>query len=268
MLFFWAKAGTEPIKVKCGQCHGCRLERSRVWAARCVHEAQMHDDNSFITLTYKDAPASLRYVDFQLFMKRLRKRVGPVRFFMCGEYGEMNERPHFHAIIFGFGFRDRSRLSGGVFRSGLLDGLWCHGFASVGDVSFESAAYVARYVMKKVNGDLADKHYEYVDSDGVVQHRVPEFCHMSLKPGVGAKWLGKFMSDVYPDGKMVVRGVESMSARYYDKLFARADEVGYERLKAEREFEGQERWKESEPDRLAAREAVSLARIRSLKRSI
>ena len=102
-LFFHSKVGTNIIKLPCGQCVGCRLERSRVWAARCVHEAQMHESNCFITLTYMDNPVSLDYRDFQLFMKRLRSKSGKrVRFFMCGEYGENNSRPHFHAILFGY----------------------------------------------------------------------------------------------------------------------------------------------------------------------
>lgn len=66
-----------PIKIPCGQCIGCRLERSRQWAMRCVHEASLHLDNCFITLTYNDqhipSDAGLRLRDYQLFMKRLRK---------------------------------------------------------------------------------------------------------------------------------------------------------------------------------------------------
>lgn len=66
-----------PIEIPCGQCIGCRLERSRQWAMRCVHEASLHDDNCFVTLTYNDqhipSDAGLRHRDYQLFMKRLRK---------------------------------------------------------------------------------------------------------------------------------------------------------------------------------------------------
>ena len=89
----------EHLYVPCGQCVGCRLERSRQWAIRCVHEAQMHRSNCFITLTYSPDflpdPPSLNLRDFQLFMKRLRKRFGDgIRFFHCGEYGEQCGRPH------------------------------------------------------------------------------------------------------------------------------------------------------------------------------
>ena len=95
------------IKIPCGRCVGCRLERSRQWSVRIMHESQLHAENSFITLTYDDAHVpsdySLRYPDFQKFMKRLRKHTGlPIRYYMCGEYGETFSRPHFHSCIFGF----------------------------------------------------------------------------------------------------------------------------------------------------------------------
>ena len=73
-----------PVEFACGQCIGCRIERSRQWAIRCVHEAQLYEANCFITLTY--APehlpknGSLVLEHFQKFMKRLRKRVGFVYF--------------------------------------------------------------------------------------------------------------------------------------------------------------------------------------------
>jgi hypothetical protein len=97
------------LKLPCGRCIGCRLERSRQWAVRCVHEASLHEKNCFITLTYspENLPkdGSLDVSHFQKFMKRFRKRFGPgIRFFHCGEYGESLSRPHYHACIFGFDF--------------------------------------------------------------------------------------------------------------------------------------------------------------------
>ena len=69
---------------------------------RCMHEAQMHECNCFVTLTYEVAPRSLQYEDFQKFLKRLRKNSGKaVRYFACGEYGEEGGRPHFHALPLG-----------------------------------------------------------------------------------------------------------------------------------------------------------------------
>ena len=100
------------IKLPCGQCVGCRLERSRQWAVRCMHEASLYKRNCFITLTYSNEylPPNMSLVksDFQKFMKRLRKRCGSsVRYYYCGEYGENFGRPHYHAILFGFDFKDK-----------------------------------------------------------------------------------------------------------------------------------------------------------------
>lgn len=72
-----------PLKLPCGACVGCRLERARQWAMRCMDEASLHKENSFITLTFNDANLPMnRSLDvgiFQKFMKRLRKEVAPLR---------------------------------------------------------------------------------------------------------------------------------------------------------------------------------------------
>lgn len=190
-VFFVERHGRDSVRqleLACGQCAGCRLERSRQWAVRCVHEASLYARNAFVTLTYAEDPGTLCYRDFQLFMKRLRKTGRKARFFVCGEYGESFGRAHFHACLFNCSFEDQYywRSSGAgfrLFRSAELERLWPHGHAEIGEVTFESAAYVARYVMKKVTGQLSDVHY-----DG----REPEFCHMSLKPGIGGAWLDRF----------------------------------------------------------------------------
>lgn len=166
---------TPDIKVPCGRCVGCRLERSRQWAMRCMHEAKMHKQNCFITLTYNEENRpyndDLNYQDFQLFMKRLRERFQgtTIKFYMCGEYGPKLGRPHFHACLFGIDFPDRklwkvTDSKSKLYRSEILEKLWTKGFSSVGDVNFESAAYVARYIMKKVTGEAAELHYTFCRS--------------------------------------------------------------------------------------------------------
>lgn len=267
------------LQLSCGQCVGCRLERSRQWAVRCMHEAQMHERNCFITLTYSSdwLPPfmSLRYRDFQLFMKRLRKESGVnLRFFMCGEYGGEHSRPHFHACLFGYDFADKVYFKRGVggaviYRSSVLERLWPLGFSSIGAVTFESAAYVARYVMKKVSGAGALAAYSSIDKDtGVVVKRCPEFCHMSLKPGVGRSWLERFWSDVFPHGKVVVNGVESNSPRYYDKVFRKRDSDGGAVLDCARELSAVAGVVDRTPERLRVREHVTLARVACLKRRV
>lgn len=257
----------------CGQCVGCRLERSRQWAVRCLHEASLHDANCFLTLTYDDdhlpTSGSLQYSDFQKFLKRVRARFSRarVRYYMCGEYGDITLRPHYHACLFGFNFPDCRRLyrsTGGtpIFSSQLLEDLWPLGHSSVGAVTFESAAYVARYVMKKITGQAARDHYAVVDSStGEISWRSPEFNHMSLKPGIGANWISSFRSDVYPAGEVVVRGKKARAPRYYDEHFKRWDPEGYEAMKFGHELEAKAQVGNNTDARLKVRETVARARI-------
>lgn len=274
-VFFVERVRSQSVRtldLPCGQCVGCRLERSRQWAIRCVHEAQMHELSCFVTLTYEDAPVSLEYRDFQLFMKRLRKVHGPVRFFACGEYGETTGRAHFHACLFGIDFADRKVFStrGGVklYSSATLDRLWGLGHCTVGAVTFESAAYVARYVMKKLTGDGEDTYYNLFDVEtGEIIPRRKEFARMSLKPGIGAAWLERYQSDVYPSGECVVRGSKSKTPRYYDKWFKKVDSEAYARMLYEREMAARVGAEHNSDERLAVREAVAKARLSLLKRN-
>lgn len=271
----------ERLTLPCGQCIGCRLERSRQWAVRCMHEASLHDENSFLTLTYDDQHLpvgnTLVLSDFQNFMKRLRRSIEPkkVRFYHCGEYGELLSRPHYHALLFGYDFADRKLFSerngNKVYTSGELSSLWENGFSVIGEVTFESAAYVARYVMKKVTGARAKEHY---------QGRLPEYTTMSRRPGIGKGWYEKFKTDVYPLDRLVVRGSVTRPPRFYDDLFSGEDPVAYELIKKKREKDA-DRYvldvlsdgrviKESDNsmNRLAVRELVKSAQISSLKRTL
>lgn len=261
------------IDLPCGRCVGCRLERSRQWATRIMLEAKAHDQTSFLTLTYSDEhlpnPPSLQYKHYQDFMKRLRRRTGrPVRFFMCGEYGSNTFRPHYHACLFGEDFSaDRylwSVTSAGhpLYRSPLLEELWPLGNTLIGNLSFESAAYVARYILKKVTGDLAADHYAWTDPDtGEVHQRTPEFCRMSLKPGIGATWYDKYKSDVVTHDTVVINGVATKPPRYFDKLLKRSDPLAMEDAKDRRAFEGYGRRADNTDRRLADREEVTLAAL-------
>lgn len=227
------------LSVRCGQCLGCRLEHSRSWAVRCVHEASLHERNCFITLTFDDnnlrPTGSLDKADFPKFMKRLRKRFfgngkSEVRYFHCGEYGEKFKRPHHHACLFGFDFPDKElwsvRDNVKLYRSRVLEELWPFGFCTIGDVTFESAAYVARYVTKKITGSQARDHYGTL---------VPEYLTMSRRPAIGRGWIDKFKKDVYPDDFLVIRGNKKCKpARYYDRRFEVTDPAGYALIKEAR----------------------------------
>lgn len=218
-----------PLRLPCGQCVGCRLERSRQWAVRCMHEKRMHADNVFVTLTYNDEhlpdDGTLVKRDLQLFMKRLRKLKGKgVRFYACGEYGESTKRPHYHLILFNCWFADRkyykkSPRGDTLYTSKELSGLWAVdgkeiGFAVVGEVTFESCAYVARYICDKMTGPAAEDYYSWTDSDGVVHSVIPEFTNMSRRPGIGSTWYDKYGAEAYKHDSVIMNGKEIRPPRF------------------------------------------------------
>jgi hypothetical protein len=262
----------EAIRLPCGQCIGCRLDRSLHWAVRCMHEASLYEENCFITLTYDDdhlpVDGSLDKAHFQKFMKRLRKRFRGrfIRYFHCGEYGEQLSRPHYHACLFNLDFPDKEAIrelaSGFLYRSAILEKCWGHGFCSVGAVTFESAAYVARYCVKKVTGDARFDHY--VSPDGVVM--APEYTTMSRRPGIGRSWYEKYSGDVFPWDECIISGRPVKPPRYYEGLYREADLDGYVLLKAKRLEAAERMAADNIPPRLLARERVKLAQCKMLKR--
>jgi len=268
----------EKLQVPCGQCIGCRLERSRQWAVRCIHEAQLHKHNCFITLTYRDAdlpsPPTLRVDHFQKFMKRLRKRFGSgIRFFHCGEYGEIYGRPHYHACLFGFDFPDKvlwkEHNGNRLYVSDALHELWPYGYCYIGAVTFESAAYVARYIMKKVNGDASEEHYRRVDPlTGEIFNAKPEYITMSRRPGIAARWFENYRSDVYPDDFVVVRGRPCRPPRFYDNRLKQVDPALFEEVLYERYKNAENYIDNNTPERLQIREAVQEARLKRLVRPL
>jgi len=250
----------KPVIIPCGKCIGCRLEHSKKWAIRCVHEAEMHEENSFITLTYDDEHldknVSLNKRDFVLFMKKLRKEsYRKLKFFHCGEYGEKGARPHHHACIFGFSFYDRElwTVKNGVklYTSKLLQRLWPYGYSTIGDVTFESAAYVARYIMKKVTGEKAYDHYG---------ERIPEYVTMSK--GIGKTWMEKYKDDLKREDSVIIRGgIRVALPRYYERIY---DEKELLDVKAKRLASSHdEEW-----ERLLVKEKLLKLKTKNLKRCI
>lgn len=245
----------ESLELGCGRCVGCRLSRASSWAVRCQHEAQLFERNAFVTLTYDDdhmpEHGSLRYSDVQKFFKRLRKRRRgydaspngefPIRFFVAGEYGSQSWRPHYHALLFNFDFEDKSGFGEGTFRSPELEALWPFGSSLLGPVTPASAAYVARYSLKKVYGrEASESFYSWTErSSGEMCEVRPEFAVMSRKPGLGSWWLDRYCSDVLPRDYVVVEGRKVKVPRYYldqyakrfPELVEQIKEARYEKLK-------------------------------------
>lgn len=242
-----ADLSLDPVVLPCGQCRYCRLENSRQWAVRCVHEASLFERNCFLTLTYRDDAlppnGSLNYEHPVLFMKRLRERHGSgIRSFGCAEYGEQLGRPHYHLCIFNFDFSDKVLFKrngdNSLFTSKDLESLWPHGHSTVGGLTFESAAYVARYVVKKRKGKNAD-YDRLVPSTGELVPILPErsIC-VSRRPGIGREWYMKFGKYVRDHDSVVVRGIKMRPAKYYDRLFDLADPVAFAKVKEARKVNG------------------------------
>lgn len=276
-----------PVVLPCGRCIGCRLERSRQWAIRCVHEASLYSDNCFITLTYSDDHlpdgGALVLKHYQDFMKRLRfrflgsrkvhrpekggKGAPGIRFFHCGEYGEKFARPHYHACLFNFDFPDKKLWSEKrghrLYTSAILEKLWPFGFSTIGDVTFESAAYVARYIMKKVTGEPADAHYG---------GRPPEYVTMSRggrgtgHGGIGKGWYEKFNGEVYPADSVVMRGREMKPPKFYDRLFEIEYPTDFAMLKIRRKLTALEHERKNPDQRLGEREYYQELKSKALKR--
>lgn len=249
MTFSGTKALVEGglVSLPCGLCVGCRISRAEGWAIRSTHEAQITRlegrGSCFVTLTYDrehlPPDGSLRKSELQNFMKRLRQAIAPlkVRFLGCGEYGSRRGRAHFHLIIFGYDFPDRTlwRTTGKgerVYISEQLKALWPYGFHEVGSVTYSSARYVASYVMKKITGKPAEDHYTRVSEvTGEITQVEPEFQLMSLKPGLGRSWFERFKGDVFPADSVVLEGKLRQVPRYYEQQLSE-DEL--ETLKRQR----------------------------------
>lgn len=245
-----------------------------------MHESQLHNDNCFITLTYDDehlpSGGSLVKSDFQKFMKLLRyydNGENTIRYYHCGEYGEQFRRPHYHAILFGLDFPDKVlfRVRDGIrlYTSEALSKIWGKGFVTIGDVTFESAAYVARYVTKKITGDRKDKlstytglrHYEKLDEEtGEVVEIEPEYATMSRRPGIGRDWYQQFKKEVFPSDEVIMRGKKLKPPRYYTSLYQQEDPAGHMAVKRKRLKAAQAHAENNTMERMHVRETVQRAK--------
>lgn len=258
-----------PLLIPCGKCIGCKLEHSRQWAVRCMQEKRMHTDSCFVTLTYDDknlpAGGTLVKRDLQLFMKRYRKFAGDgVRFFACGEYGEKTNRPHYHLLLLNKDLPDKRLVKTGteynLYASPVLSNLWPMGNHALGSVTFDSAAYVARYCTKKITGPKAADHYA---------GRQPEFLVMSRRPGIGTAYLEKYQNEIYTHDNIIVNGVPTSVPRFYDTKYAGLTDTCAARLavlKLARRRKIDRTDKSSR--RMRAKEVVTIAKLSQKGRTI
>lgn len=290
------------FQIGCGRCAGCRLERSRQWAMRITNEAQMHSENCFITLTFDDVHLDKRKPvdingnrlsnwsiwprEFQLFMKRLRKRYPgkKIRYFHCGEYGdhpEVNQnlgRPHYHAIIFNHNFADKIEFGSSgehkYYISRELRELWPFGNNIIGEVAFDSAAYVARYAMKKRNGPATEGWYTRTlgvnpsTAEIFSEPLHPEYVTMSKKPGIGAAWFKKYQeTDLYNKDYVMINGKKCRAPKYYDRLLEETDPEKYEEIK-EKRSEEMENLEELDINRLMVLEESQEVKLNRKRRAV
>lgn len=242
-----------PFKIQCQKCIGCRLDYSRQWADRCVMESLEYpqDYNCWITLTYSDA--NLKYGDrghatlesdaISSFMKRLRRRfeykyghVG-IRFYGAGEYGDISLRPHYHVINFNIPLYDLSligytRNGNPLYNSDDVSACWPYGFAVIAEFNWDTAAYTARYVMKKQKGPDASLYYEDL---GIL----PEFVTMSRRPGIGYKYYCDYKDNIYNQDCIILpsRGEQphiSKPPRFFDLMLQEEDPIKYQNIKQRR----------------------------------
>lgn len=186
---------------------------------------------------------------------------------MCGEYGseEFSERAHYHYIIFGLKFEDqyfwKERNGNRFYRSPTLEKLWTFGHSDISCVTFKSAGYVARYVLKKQTGTLGEKLYAETN-------RIPPYTAMSLKPGLGESWYKKFKSDLFPhDYAVLPDGRKTSVPKYYRALLEREDPDLAEKLRDIRVEKAQDN-PDNSPERLAVREKVKTNQTNKLLRTI
>lgn len=267
-----------PVTVGCGRCQGCRRGRAQEWAARCCHEAQMHNGKAcFLTLTYSPETIPhgwhLEHEDFRLFARQLRRKAGKFRYLMCGEYGDTTHRPHFHAAIFGQDFTaDRTlwKYSNGniLYRSALLEKCWTKGHALIGELSYESARYVASYILKKHGGKAANEKYSIRDADDPTLFHVRRqpYATMSLKPGLGLSWIKKYWKEVYPDDALHINGNTIRPPRYYDEWLERNEPEVFAAVRGRRMSDADTHAQHRTPDRLRARDQIAERKLRQQDR--
>jgi len=277
LVFSSESASTDDaIKIPCGQCIGCRLEKSRQWAIRIMLENQMSSNSKFITLTYNQQHLpknqSLNKQHITLFLKKLRKHLTKqkisIRYYQCGEYGTLNNRPHHHAIIFINGgtshlkqqlFEDEDFIGSSdgqnLYTSKTLEKIWGMGYVTLGSVTFESAGYVARYCTKKITGSKAKHHYG---------DKLPEYATMSRRPGIGRSWYDTYKSDVINTDKIITRELQMLPPKYYDTIHKHEDPEQF-KLTKERRLS---KVKQSEQtlERLSCKERIKTAKFKTLTR--
>lgn len=271
------------LEIPCKNCIGCRLDNARSWAIRLTHERPYHELACFLTLTYNDhflpKDGSLDKTHMQLFFKRLRwyhhynnPDAPKIKYFMCGEYGGNTFRPHYHAIVFGLDFADKRKHNKGkrgdqIYTSEKLNELWGMGYCWIGSVTTKSAGYVARYSLKKVNGESALAHYQRVNTEtGEVFPIIKEY--LAASQGLGLAHFEEYHQQMYLRDSVIVDGKEAPIPKYYDRKLESLNQQWLEDIKEKRKQKALLRKDDNTPQRLAVKKEIKQAQVNLLKRDL
>lgn len=253
--------------IPCGHCVACRLKYSAEWATRIMCECQKSEHNYFVTLTYDEINlpiaesanyndtefqndgtwrGTLYPKDVEVFINSLRKKLernnhNGLKYFYCGEYCPTSERPHYHMILMNcpldikqfYSFKVDNKTQKLHWKSKELEKLWNKGFIDIGEVEWSSAAYVARYCMKKLTNET-DKTIYYS------QGKLPEFVRMSRRPGIGAEYFNRNVKEIYKTDNILMKNFHGNTATYkppkaWDRKFEKEFPEEWEKIKLSRQ---------------------------------
>ena len=283
-------------------------EQQRTFITLTYNNENLPEDGSLQVEDYQDFMKALRYH----FSKETKtKRIYPkIKYFHCGEYGETCKtcntsyimhkqsksgkkytgcnnfikglgRPHYHAILFGVTFDDleeykKTKSGELIYKSETLNKIWGKGFCSVGQVTFESCAYVARYIMKKITGENAELHYQKPtginkETGEVITTPVkPEYITMSRNPAIAKEWAEKYLTDIGKNDSILLqrkgKAFETQPPRYFLKLLEKEDPIKYEILKAKRRIKKQQNREENTDERSLIKERLKQIQTKNLTR--
>ncbi len=300
-LVFDKKNAHTKMEVACGQCLGCRVDHRLMWSIRIIHESSMHvsdHGNSWATLTYREASSctdeqfnkahyvpkdySLRPSHVSDFIRSLRRanKDHKIRYFYCGEYGDENQRPHYHICIFNHSFNDQYLWKDDeglyTYTSESLQKHWPYGFTTVAELNLRTAAYTAGYALKKITGKKADDHYLRCNEHGEAFWLLPEYIRMSTgnalgkHQGLGASFYEKYETDIFPSDTSPVpgHGEFELVPRYYQNILAEQNPSMLESIKELRKEFITKHAADFTPERLRDKYKCARAKQNRLKRDL
>lgn len=258
-------------QIPCGNCIGCRLEYSRQWANRGYCESKLWKNNWFVTLTYDDEHlkipediedssgitwcndgtwnGTLIKEDLTAFIKSVRQIMkrdygqDNIRFMACGEYGGQTERPHFHIIFFNLDlpledlYEPRLINHEPYYRSHIIERAWTKGISNISECTWNTIAYTARYITKKINGESSEEYYSR-------KGQIKEFFRVSRMPGIGEGYYRKHWKEIYDRDEIIIKNKQGSIAtkppKYFDRLYEAEHPAEWEEIKARRKKQAQE----------------------------